>query len=166
FVHGIGGGKYDQLGDEISRAFWSIDEVPSFLVTSATVRLPGHHQCDEYEIASRIRALRLRLRELEFHPERFRHEVNELPEALMEKKDELLGAIPPRGRRADWHQSLVATNQSLSAHLEPLRRATSQEIDRLRDEMPNAALWSSREHSFCLYPLQYLLEQFESMLAS
>ncbi|MEM0927621.1 MAG: hypothetical protein AAGJ83_16360, partial [Planctomycetota bacterium] len=58
FIHGIGGGKYDQLGDQISRAFWSLGEMPEFLVSSATVKLPGHEAFDELQIERQLRAAR------------------------------------------------------------------------------------------------------------
>src|SRR5262249_59771978 len=43
FVHGIGGAKYDELGDEIDRAFFGF-EPPAFLTLSMTLWLgPGVH---------------------------------------------------------------------------------------------------------------------------
>ena len=39
FVHGIGGGKYDELTDDIIRRFYGC-EPPAFLVLSATRLLP------------------------------------------------------------------------------------------------------------------------------
>ena len=39
FIHGIGGGKYDELTDEICRRFYGV-EPPRFLVLSATLLLP------------------------------------------------------------------------------------------------------------------------------
>src|SRR5205823_1622255 len=38
-IHGIGGGKYDELTDEIIRRFYGI-EPPGYLVLSATLLLP------------------------------------------------------------------------------------------------------------------------------
>ena len=38
FIHGIGGAKYDELGDEISRRFFGI-EPPGFLTVSMTLWL-------------------------------------------------------------------------------------------------------------------------------
>src|SRR5690606_34577690 len=39
FVHGIGGAKYDELGDEITRRLFGI-EPPDLMVVSATMLLP------------------------------------------------------------------------------------------------------------------------------
>jgi hypothetical protein len=40
FVHGIGGGRYDQVSDEIIREYFRIDP-PAFAVTTATMFFPG-----------------------------------------------------------------------------------------------------------------------------
>src|SRR5262249_4059939 len=39
FIHGIGGGKYDELTDEIVRRFYGV-EPPRFMVLTATLLLP------------------------------------------------------------------------------------------------------------------------------
>src|SRR5439155_11533539 len=39
FIHGIGGGRYDELTDEIARRFYD-HEPPRYLVLSATLLLP------------------------------------------------------------------------------------------------------------------------------
>ena len=39
FIHGIGGGKYDELTDDLIRRFYGI-EPPEFLILSATRLLP------------------------------------------------------------------------------------------------------------------------------
>ena len=39
FIHGLGGGKYDELTDSLMRDFYGI-EPPSFLVLTGTLRLP------------------------------------------------------------------------------------------------------------------------------
>src|SRR5262249_2863990 len=43
FVHGIGGGKYDEITDELVRRFYG-GEPPDFLVLSATLWLPVAHE--------------------------------------------------------------------------------------------------------------------------
>lgn len=40
FVHGIGGGRYDQVSDDIMRMYFKIDP-PAFSVTTATMFFPG-----------------------------------------------------------------------------------------------------------------------------
>ena len=42
FLHGIGGGKYDELTDVLIQRFYSV-QPPRYLVLSATLRLPLPH---------------------------------------------------------------------------------------------------------------------------
>lgn len=74
FLHGIGGGKYDQLTDAIVREFFGIEPTP-MAVATATLHLPlsnrfppetGHELAD---IDSRRMAERQRLWQLKYHAE-------------------------------------------------------------------------------------------------
>ena len=67
FIHGIGGAKYDRLTDAMIQRFFCL-EPPTFLVVSGTLHLPIVH---ESATTDDLRAVRNRLRELEFHPEVF-----------------------------------------------------------------------------------------------
>ncbi len=67
FLHGIGGGKYDQLGDMIMRSFFMITP-PQIMVISATVQLPG---LSPDSSAERIRELQRTIRDTKYQPERF-----------------------------------------------------------------------------------------------
>ncbi len=67
FVHGIGGAKYDQLTDRIIEQFFGL-QPPGYLVASGTLRLPVSQSNAATESVHQIRQ---RIRELDFHPERF-----------------------------------------------------------------------------------------------
>ena len=67
FIHGIGGAKYDRLTDTMIQRFFCLPP-PAFLVVSGTLHLPIVH---ESVTTDDLRAVRNRLRELEFHPEVF-----------------------------------------------------------------------------------------------
>jgi hypothetical protein len=76
----LGGAKYDLVTDEIIRGFFKV-EPPHFLVASCTLYLdfkssPG---TSDYKIS----ALKKKIRDLEFNPERY---VNELS---LTKKEEI-----------------------------------------------------------------------------
>ncbi len=45
FMHGIGGGKYDQMTDAIIRAYFDVP-APPMVVATATLRLPLADSCD------------------------------------------------------------------------------------------------------------------------
>ena len=160
FLHGIGGGKYDQLGDMITRSFFQW-EPTDFMVVSATIHLPGVRSRD---FDSDIRRVRRRLRETEFQPENFADQAPLDPNALKRKID-LLSRIPPRGQRQDWHREITHVNRILSASLAEARGALRQELAGLRSAKESQARLTSREHSFCLFPLDYLVSHFDSLLA-
>ena len=66
FIHGIGGAKYDELGDEIARRYLGI-EPPGFLALSMTtwLGLPRDGTTPE-----ELLALERRVRDLQFNPDR------------------------------------------------------------------------------------------------
>lgn len=162
FLHGIGGGKYDQLGDLIARAFWGI-LTPKFMVMSATVLLPGHGRFPVEAIDDELHRLHRQRRDMEYQPERFASEAD-LPDDLIASKRSLLAAVPPRGQRRDWTEQVTQVNQKMSARLEPLRRQLDSQRHLLQEQRREAAIWNSREQSFCVYPLDYLTDAYDEML--
>ena len=66
FIHGIGGAKYDELGDSIARRFFGI-EPPGFLTLSLTawLGLP-----DQTATPSELATLERALRDLVYNPDR------------------------------------------------------------------------------------------------
>ncbi|QDV83131.1 hypothetical protein [Planctomycetes bacterium TBK1r] len=162
FLHGIGGGKYDQLGDLISRAFWNV-EPPRFMVMSSTVLLPGHQRFPSAEVDAEIRKRNRQLRDLDFQPERYAGSGEIDPQWIAAKR-ELLAASPAKGRRRNWHEQITSLNQKMASRLDPLRKTLEAEKAELQQRRREAAIWNSREHSFCIYPLDYLMEAYEQML--
>ncbi|MEL6105857.1 MAG: hypothetical protein AAFU85_07470 [Planctomycetota bacterium] len=160
FLHGIGGGKYDELGGQIAADFWGI-QPPEFMVLSATVHLPGANDHSPQAILSSLSDAHRKRRDLIYQPERFE---GARPEWVAQKRA-LLAAMPPRGQRKQWHRSINQLNQRLSSELSDVGRVIDHRIDELESEYRESLIWSSREHSFCLFPLEHLTESFHSMLA-
>ncbi len=71
FLHGIGGAKYDQVTDRLIADFFGL-EPPGYMVVSGTLHLPVSHQPAR---SDDLLQLRHRIRELEFHPERFVEQI-------------------------------------------------------------------------------------------
>ncbi len=159
FLHGIGGGKYDQLGDMITRSFFMI-EPPRFMVVSATVKLPGRPADNSAEA---LRGVQRALRDTEYQPERFADRF-ELDSGAMRRKQELLAAVPERGNRRQWHQELERVNQELSRPLQPFRDQLRDQLTAARRRAASNSLLSSREHPFCVFPLNYLVETYGPLL--
>lgn len=162
FLHGIGGGKYDQLGDLIAAAFWRLIP-PRFMVLSATVLLPGHQQHSLCAVEAEQQRLHANLRNIEFSPEHFAQD-HDLDRSLLERKEALLASIPPHGQRAEWHQRITEVNVRLSQQLESVRQQLQQRQTEQEQHRREAAIWNSREHSFCVYPLEQLATAYKEML--
>ena len=163
FVHGIGGGKYDQLGDLIIRQFFGI-EPPKFMVISATIRLPGH-ELDPGTSAHHAEIIRLKraIRDTLYQAENLASRVT-LSELDVEQKRRLLASVPPRGERRLWQREIEAVNGRLAEQTEPLRSELRQQLHRAEQGLATDTLLSSREHPFCLFPLDYLEAAYRDLL--
>ena len=159
FIHGIGGGKYDQLGDQITRSFFGIDPL-AFTVISATAKLP-------FTQASKrtpdTRTLHRSIRDTIYQPEKFESEFD-LPSPILEKKRLMLQEIPAKGKRKQWHLELEQLNQQLASHLNEKRNHFRTELEQAQVKSAANRIVNHREHSFCLFDLNYLSETFKLML--
>ncbi len=162
FLHGIGGGKYDQLGDQITHAFFGITP-PQFMVMSATVRLPGFEA--EPELANEEIRLRRELRDSLYQPELFAEQAT-IPSALVERKRELLATVPERGAKLAWHRELKALNRQMSDSLGDVRNELSARLSENHRRQASQTILASREHPFCVFPLKHLTKVYEQILSS
>ncbi len=156
FIHGIGGGKYDQVTDEIIRQFFGV-AAPLIAVVSATIRLPGHRQPDH--AGERVAGLQRDLRDTRFSGERF------LPagDPLAIDKAVLLRRRPTDGSSAVWHREMVSINDKIASRLDGQRDRLRQELIAAKADRAASSIWTGREHSFVLHPLDDLREQFDAM---
>ncbi len=146
FIHGIGGGKYDQLTDAIIREFFGVTP-PSVIVASATMRLP---------IASELstdstQQQRERLWRLKYQAERATESDSAELATLAARKRELLANIPARGEKWEWHHQITEVNRRLAELTAEETESAKERLERLTvDERQNRIL-TSREFSFCLF---------------
>ena len=160
FLHGIGGGKYDQLTDELIRRFFGVEPSP-FVVLSATLLLPIAH---ERVTADDARRVDRQLRELEFHPERHL-DVAALPAEAAAQAGESIAAkerwISAPATRETARERCRALRQANEA-LQPFLTAQRGELLARRDDYARRlraeAVLSWREYAFCLYPEPVLRE--------
>jgi hypothetical protein len=162
FVHGIGGGKYDELADTLIQRFFGI-EPPRYLVLSATLLLPiPRTQAD----ASTLQKLQLRQRELIFNPQRHLPEPDESAMALMREKSVLIAQTPAHGPDAkNRFRRLHQINEQLGAPLAGLRSETAQAIVACQAEVERNAAANRRDYAFCLYPEAMLRDFFGQQAA-
>jgi hypothetical protein len=147
FMHGIGGGKYDEVTDGIIRNYFGIDP-PAYQVVSATLHLPLPHFPSS--AADLTRAER-RLRDLRWNPH-----------AGQASADELLavaGREPPHAdhaaRRA-WFRDLQRVKERLRARVADQVPEAEAALERVRVEVGANAILQRRDYAWVLYPEEVL----------
>jgi hypothetical protein len=87
-----------------------------------------------------------------------------LPAGLCQTKRALIANPPPPQTKGDWHRELTEINRRLSSDLEPLRRMLVDRLPEVRQRETAQTILASREHSFCLFPLDHLTHAFRRRL--
>jgi len=159
FIHGIGGGRYDQVTDAVIARYFGI-EPPRYVVASMTLHLPlGGHVVTDEEVA----AAEQRLHVLKHNPDQLLGEV-EFDSADERRSATELAAHKRRlveeiGRadadRKALGAQIRATNAQLAEVLAPLATLMGADIERLKAQRDTAAVLSDRTYPFCLWdPLE------------
>jgi hypothetical protein len=154
FLHGIGGGKYDQLTDELVRRFFGV-EPPPFMVLSATLLLPVAHERVTAEDARGVDHL---LREVEFHPERHVERAslsaaNALAfDTALAAKRRWIEAAQTRDNARERCHGIRAANASLAQWVSPLRAALLAKREDYAQRLRAESVLGWREYAFCFYP--------------
>ncbi|MEM8736519.1 MAG: hypothetical protein AAGG44_19975 [Planctomycetota bacterium] len=172
FIHGIGGGKYDQLTDGIVSQFFGITP-PLLAVASATLHLPvsrdefGSSTASEsaQEIETQISAVKKRFWDLKHHANHFASDLGPEAQKLIATKAELLQKQPPKGQRWQWHQEMKLVNQQLSSLTEPAKQEAQVTLKQLEQRLKQAQLLESREYSFALFPESEIVDDLKSLAA-
>jgi hypothetical protein len=140
FIHGIGGGKYDEITDGIIRRFYEC-EPPNYLVLSATRLLP---LVSYTEAPEECRRYAREIRDIYWNPQRYR--------TGGEEKQAWIDKVPTtKAERRERFEKL----RELTAHL---REPLTEELDRWRtllaiclDILANNAVKQRRDYPFVLY---------------
>lgn len=163
FIHGIGGGKYDQVTDALIERFFGL-QAPGFVVLSATLYLPV---ATPEERADEAAAIDRRLRDLVWHPERFLAPTlarDSEPRLLAVEKQHWIDTPQTPDNARQRRQALRRINQALQRWMEPQR----EELNGRRESLARAArlrqVLAWREYAFCLYPEELLREFFFGLL--
>jgi hypothetical protein len=156
FIHGIGGGKYDELTDALIRGFYGL-EPPAFLVLSATLWLPVAHE-PAGKLLARHRVLARRRRDLYWNPQRH------LDGALAAEKAAWIArpADTPPERRTRF-ETLRRLTAALRPALQGQRAELAAELAGVDSALAAATLLERRDYAFCLYPaatLRTFMTQF------
>ena len=149
FVHGIGGAKYDELGDELARDFFQF-EPPTFLTLSLTQWLGL-----EADPASQdqLRRLERTLRDLTFNPDRHLPESKAAEAApTVEAKWRAIEAeVTTHRQRLDRLRAIRAANETLLPWTDTERSALLTQREKIKLGIKRNAVARSREYAFPLH---------------
>lgn len=156
FIHGIGGGKYDEVTDAIIRDYFGIPP-PAYQVLSATLHLPlpafASSRADELAAARRVR-------DLHWNPHKF------LPAEHATERERLCAAEPPReahAARREWFRALQKHTEALRPLVADQLPAAVSHLARVRAECEANAILQRRDFAWVLYPedvLRAFLQRF------
>ena len=163
FVHGIGGAKYDELGDELARGFFGI-EPPEFLTMSLTkwVGLP-----DDPASTAQLRATERAIRDLDFNPDRHLAEPRpaEARAAVEAKWVAIEGEVATRRQRQGRLRAIRAANVALAPFVADERARLVAESGRLAAGLKLNAVARSREYAFPLHDGEALRAAMAAVVA-
>ena len=159
FIHGIGGGKYDELTDEIIHRFYDL-EPPAYMILSGTLHLPLPAFPTRGEDCRRLAR---ELRDLHWNPQRHLDEKLQRQHGEQGERDLAILKAELIARQAD---DLVQRRQrfqmlrDLTEKLRPLvsdrERALKEGLIQCQRKVQANRILQSREYAFCLHPEETL----------
>ena len=164
FVHGIGGAKYDELGDELARGFFGI-EPPRFLTLSLTqwLGLP-----DDPASSHQLRTVERTIRDLEFNPDRHLTEPRpaEARAAVEAKWVAIESEVATRSQRKARLRAIRQANLDLGPMVAAARQALIDQVSGLKTGIKRNAVARSREYAFPLHNSERLQEAMARVVAA
>lgn len=157
FIHGIGGGKYDEVTDRIIRDYFGIDP-PAYQVVTGTLHLPFPafpHCADDVKRLERLR------RDLDWNPQRnLTAEQRSRPDvaALLARREELDRGSPAGrdARRRQFHDRRAVV-EALRPYVADRIEGVERELSAARVEAAANAVLSRRDYAWVLYPREVLV---------
>jgi len=149
FIHGIGGAKYDEFGDEISRRFFAI-EPPGFLTVSMTLWLGlAADPATALDLASIERSLR----DLRFNPDRHLSEPysEEIRNLIRAKHYAIAGPTATRRQRKARRLAIRRSNNALQPSVQDLADNLLSLRSVTRRRLKSNRVARNREFSFVLH---------------
>jgi hypothetical protein len=164
FVHGIGGAKYDELGDAILREFLGF-EPPAYLTLSQTLwlGLPA-----DPASAEALHAVEREIRDLSFNPDRHLDEpiapgLRELVEA---KRRAIDGPQATHRERSARYYEIRSLNEAIGRAVASKRAPLESAREAILAGLRRNAVVRSREYAFVLHSRRRLLDAFGRLAPS
>jgi hypothetical protein len=160
FIHGIGGGIYDEVTDAIIRDYFGL-EPPAYQVLSATLHLPlPKLSCTDAD----VKRLEHRVRDLHWNPQRHLEDLpNEFAAIakLRDEKQSLAENEPERqahSARREWFRKLQDVTSNLRWVVQQQTSQAQKDLELVRKEAAANAVLRRRDYSWVLYPEDTLRE--------
>ncbi|MDX2037093.1 MAG: hypothetical protein SFX72_10610 [Isosphaeraceae bacterium] len=149
FIHGIGGAKYDELGDAIMEEFFGV-EPPRFLTLSLTLHA-GLPRSDATREA--LAAAERTIRDAEFRPEVFLDASDDptIRAAIDRKSAAIAASTATRRERVARFHAIRAASAEMRPFVEEHRLAAIAERSRLAASLARDAVARSREYASVLH---------------
>ena len=162
FVHGIGGAKYDELGDEVIRGFFGIAP-PEFLTLSMTRWLGLPYEAQAVEDLDRLDRL---ARDLQYNPDRILAENPDpaIQSLILDKKNAIDGPISTRRERSARFREIRRMNSLLSAFLTTESERLSVQKEQLNKRKRDNSLATGRDWSLALHSGSHWRSSMQSLL--
>jgi hypothetical protein len=153
FIHGIGGGKYDELTDALIAQFFGCP-VPGYLVLTATLLLP----LPRFSVdADQCRHLATLHRDLCYNPQRH---LAVPPQAAVEpvhaKAAWIARSCSTHAERRERFLKLRELNELMRPWLQAEEERVRQARDECRDRLRVNDVLGRRDYALCLYPEEML----------
>ena len=159
FIHGIGGAKYDELGDEIARRFFGI-EPPGFLTVSMTLWLglpSGPATPDD------LAGVERGLRDLRFNPDRHLSEPasDEIRSLVRAKQAALSTSAATRRERKVRRLAIRQSNEALQPAVRDLYDGLISRRSEIQGRLRSNRVARNREFSSVLHSEERLRQSME-----
>ncbi|WZO96523.1 hypothetical protein EP7_003516 [Isosphaeraceae bacterium EP7] len=159
FLHGIGGAKYDELGDEVVRGFFGV-RPPDFLTLSLTLWL---NLGAEPATLGRLHEVERDLRETVYNPDRHQADPGSpaVRDLIGRRLAEIERPVERPAEKLERFRNLRQINELLQPGVELERVFLIAERARLAEGVRRNQIAQSREFSFVLHPAERLRRAFE-----
>lgn len=155
FIHGLGGGSYDTVTDEVFRRFFGA-ELPGYVVASATMRLPlGLALVNEEEVSEALE----RLNRFEHNPDAWLSEAEfAIPgdreralELAAEKVRATEAISTPGADRKALGLRIREINSALGAMMTTQRATLEAELAEVRIRRRDSEVLADRTYPYCFW---------------
>ncbi len=166
FVHGIGGGIYDAVTDEIATRYWGLPPLP-MIVASASLHLPSALPGEETELANSPIDREKHagdLRRLRSAPESFLDLSDPEQRSLWEAHQLQLKNHPPKGPRKEWHWKMKALRGKIRRAISETEAALHLASQELIESDRQKRILQSRESSYVLFPEKNIARRLQELL--